>query len=46
VKLNSLTGTPVVKRGQPIDVSAWTKQIEDKINAEIAATTATTVTYK
>jgi hypothetical protein len=46
VKLTSLTGTPVVKRGQPIDVSAWTKQIEDKINAEIAATTATTVTYK
>ena len=46
VKLTSLTGTPVVKRGQPIDVSAWTKQIEDKINDEIAATTATTVTYK
>ena len=46
VKLTSLTGTPVVKRGQPIDVSAWTKQIEDKINAEIPATTATTVTYK
>ena len=45
VKLTSLTGTPFVKRGQPIDVSAWTKQIEDKINAEIA-TTATTVTYK
>ena len=46
VKLNSLTGTPVVKRGQPIDVRAWTRQIEDKIKAEIAATTATTVTYK
>ena len=46
VKLTSLAGTPVVKRGQPIDVSSWTKQIEDKINDEIAATTATTVTYK
>ncbi len=46
VKLTSLTGAPVVKRGQPIDVSQWDTQIKDSLDKIVKAADTTTVAYE